>query len=387
MLCRYGAGLAVAAIAASLAAPVASLPSPPAKGLEPRGGLPTLPLCIPPFLTTPLTGQYPPSAVTTNQTGTDCTRYGNPPAREVGPIESPTGLLDLLTICTGKIVDITTYDGRVRKACFYANPASTKRRPLPLVVWLHPSLFPATLTFPLTGLGNAKESEPLNNEDDGAVGFSYILPFGRNTEHKYPFPDQVGLGWDNWYRNFDRKSKRLNVDVDFIDKAIALAKDHVPVDSRRVFMSGWSNGAAMAMIYALNTDGIAGTSVYSAPDPYRDSQDPCTQVPRPKFATPIQDSHNYCDLFGICTTGKYFYDDLRKRYPRLQNSLLVLDTLTAELKSRDDNAKCDPVCQSVCALTEGTIAHQRWPQSRNSDIFAFMRQHPLPRSRTWGAPS
>lgn len=158
--------------------------------------------------------------------------------------------------------------------------------------------------------------------------------------------------------------------VDFIDTAIALAKDRVPVDARRVFMSGWSNGAAMAMFYALNTDGIAGTSVYSAPD-HRDSQNPCTQVPRPKAATPTQDIYNYCDLFGISKTGKYFYDDLRKRGPRLPVSFLVVDTLTTELKSRDGDAKCDPVCQSVCGLTEGTIAHQCWPQTRNSDIFAL----------------
>lgn len=202
-----------------------------------------------------------------------------------------------------------------------------------------------------------------------------------------PVPDNAGVGWDNWYRNLDRSSKDLNADVDFLDKAIALAKSRVPVDNRRVFMSGWSNGAAMAFLYALNTDGIASASVYSAPDPYRDSEDPCTQTPYPRYATPTLDVHNYCDILGICTTGKYFYDDLRKRYPSLKQSLVVIDTLTAVVKSRDDSAKCDPVCQGSCAVTAGTVAHLRYPAARNADtIFSFLHDNPLPASGTWGAP-
>ena len=387
MLCSMGAAL-VPVLATLTAALAVSVAARPATQLETRDDLSNLGLCLPPILTSPLTGQYPASAVTTKQTGTDCTQYGDPPAKVVGPILSPTGLEDLVIICGGEIVDLTDYTGAPRKACLYVNPASTAQRPLPLVVWLHPSLVSTSLSFPLTGFDLARDSQRLNSDDDGAVGFSYLLPLGRNTEHKYQFPDNVGLGWDNWYRNLDRTSPDLNVDVDFLDKAIALAKARVPVDPRRVFMSGWSNGAAMALLYALNTDGIAGTSVYSAPDPYRDGVDPCTQAPHPTFATPTQDTHNYCDLVGICTTGKYFYDDLRVRYPRLKQSLVVIDTLTAASKSRDDDAQCDPVCQGTCFLTEGLLAHLRWPATRNNDtFFAFMRQHPLPRAGTWGPPS
>jgi hypothetical protein len=199
-----------------------------------------------------------------------------------------------------------------------------------------------------------------------------------------PVPDNDGLGWDNWYRNLDRSSKGLNADVDFIDKAITLAKKSVPVDSRRVFMSGWSNGASMALLYALNTKGIASASVYSAPDPYRDSQDPCTQPPYPIYATPTQDVHNYCDIIGICTTGQYFYTDLRKRYPTLPQSFVVIDTITTAVKSKDDSAMCDPLCQGACGLTEGTVAHLRWPSARNTDtFFTFFKNNPLPASGSW----
>lgn len=356
-----------------------SPPSPLVLSLEQRSN--QLPICIPPDIT----GQIPPSAVTTKQTGTDCTKYGDPPAQVLNDITSPDGLQDLATLCNGQIVNITDNLGEARKACLYINPASTKAKPLPLIVWLHPSLVSASLSWPLTGWDAVKTTQSLNNEDPTALGFSYILPFGRNTVHQYPIPDNVGLGWDNWYRNIDRTSNGLNADVDFIDKSIALAKKSVPVDTRRVFMSGWSNGASMALFYSLNTNGIASTSVYSAPDPYRDAQDPCTQVPYPLYKTPTQDVHNYCDLIGICTTGQYFYTNLKKRFPTLLQSFVVIDVITTAVKSRDTSAQCDPLCRGACALTEGTVAHLRFPTARNTDtFFAFFNSNPLPTSGTWG---
>ena len=56
--------------------------------------IPQLPVCIPPQLTSVITGQYPPSAVTTVQTGTNCNQYDDPPAQIVSDLESPDGLQD-----------------------------------------------------------------------------------------------------------------------------------------------------------------------------------------------------------------------------------------------------------------------------------------------------
>jgi hypothetical protein len=80
----------------------------------------------------------------------------------------------------------------------------------------------------------------------------------------------------------------------------------------------------MVLEYGLNTGCIAVVSVYSAPDPYRHGQDPCTQVPYPLFDTPTQDVHNYCDIVGGCTTGLYFYQDLHNRYPNHEQSFVVI---------------------------------------------------------------
>jgi hypothetical protein len=147
-------------------------------------------LCLPQALSA--LGQFPKSAVTTVQTGTDCTQYGDPPARIVSEAESPSGLEEWLQICKGEIVHMTDNDGTPRAACFYRNPNSTKAKPLPLLVWLNPSLVSATYSFPLTGIDEVRSTQSLNNEDPSRLGFSYILPFGRNTEHKYPFPDDKG---------------------------------------------------------------------------------------------------------------------------------------------------------------------------------------------------
>lgn len=143
-----------------------------------------IPLCVPPVVNGILTNRLPKSAVTTKQTGTNCNQYGNPPARVVNDIESPGGLQDLIQACSGKIVHITDNLGEDRVACLYINPASTKEKPLPLVVWLQTSLIGEVIAFPLTGWDLVKTTQPLNNEDPSVVGFSYILPIGRNTEHR-----------------------------------------------------------------------------------------------------------------------------------------------------------------------------------------------------------
>lgn len=192
---RITASCILIAAALLLSSAVSASPSPIVSGRAASGApLPKLPLCVPPELTSPLTGKYPKSAVTTVQTGKNCNKYGDPPAKILSPLESPDGLQEAIQICHGKIVTMSDNTGNRRTACFYANPASTSEKPLPLLVWLNPSIVSATFAFPLTGIDAVRQTQSLNNEDPSRLGFSYILPFGRNTVHQYPFPDNVGLG-------------------------------------------------------------------------------------------------------------------------------------------------------------------------------------------------
>lgn len=175
-------GLAIVAMA-FVAVTVHAAPQDIGSLLEQRSN--KLPICVPPRLTGAI-GKYPKSAVTTKQTGKNCSKFGDPPARVVGPLEGPTGLEDLIAICPGEIVSTTDNLGEKRHSCLYINPASTKDKPLPLLVWLNPSLVSASIAFPLTGIDAIKKTQALNNEDQSRLGFSYILPFGRNTIHQYP---------------------------------------------------------------------------------------------------------------------------------------------------------------------------------------------------------
>ena len=100
----------------------------------------------------------------------------------------------------------------------------------------------------------------------------------------------------------------------FVDEMIATGK----VDRQRIYVVGWSNGAAMALLYALNRPWVAAAAVYSAPDPFSALFDVCTQTPAAVAPAgdgqvqvfsprvPLMHVHNDCDIGGICPNGSRF---------------------------------------------------------------------------------
>lgn len=140
------------------------------------------------------------------------------------------------------VLNYTDWMGYKHTACLVPNPGSKPGRELPLVVWLNPSEVSAQNSFLFTQWQNLYTTQLLNNEDSSKIGFSFLLPEGRNTHHSYPAPDNEAVGWDNWYRNLDREDPHYNVDAAAIDNFIKQTKHIITVDSRRIFLSGWSNG-------------------------------------------------------------------------------------------------------------------------------------------------
>lgn len=49
----------------------------------------------------------------------------------------------------------------------------------------------------------------------------------------------------------------------------------------------------------------------------------------------MQNVHNYCDIIGTYTTGLYFYQDLRNRYPNYTQSFVVIDDSTTAIRGTD----------------------------------------------------
>jgi hypothetical protein len=309
-------------------------------------------------------------STSTPKTSTCSDKYGNQPAKRSASIN---GLLSNLNWCIEKAervnnIKFTDKNGEQRQACLFITPSI---KPLPLLVWLHASLLsPSSIV--LTNLINEAGTADLTGIKYGPIGYHLLVPLGRDTTHIYPPPDDQGLGWDNWYRNYNRSDPSLNVDVQTIDYFIDYVLNHrsdFKVDSSRVFMSGWSNGAAMALQYALNTPRIAAAAVYSAPDPYRDYKDPCSQTPKPTYFTPVLTLYNQCDVIGICQTGKAFIDDLNNRYANKLTAKVVIIDSFFQIKTT-----CHLNCNSILGL--GLIQHLRWPINLNDKVFFnFFRQH------------
>ncbi len=298
--------------------------------------------------------------------------YGNPPRPQTNSVDGTVfGLVNLCELLGGELLDdYTDSYGNPRFACLATPANATPESPLPLLVWVHPSLFPID-TVRVTDIPLKMNTADLSG-DPARPGFILLLPAGRDTEHFYPSVDSTGLGWDNWYRNLDRSSPNLNVDVATIDRYIAEAVGRGNVDTNRIYMSGWSNGSAMTILYALNTPGIAAAAVYSAPNPFGEFDDPCPQAPFATEATPIYHVHNDCDIFGICPGGAALFDTLVSGGLSPQSQDQIINTVLQPVDAC--NALCDP--GQPLGETLGSLNHVRWPLSWTDSMLQFLRDHP-----------
>jgi dienelactone hydrolase len=187
-----------------------------------------------------------------------CTPFGDPPATliESTPPTCPGGGARL-----GPWADP---DGTPRWACLW-KPSARSSRPRPLVVYLHPSLSTADGARTHTNLLSFIDRADLSG-DPTLAGFVLLAPQGRNTTHHYPPPDAKGTGWDHWYRQFSPTGDVTvngtlypeNVDAATLDHFIAELVATGGVDTRRIFLTGWSNGTSFAYEYALNRPGHRG---------------------------------------------------------------------------------------------------------------------------------
>ena len=184
-------------------------------------------------------------------------------------------------------------DGIDRYACLWMPKTESANSKLPMIVYLHPSLFGAGWTTQ-TNILDLQNTVSLS-DDPKKVGYIVLAPEGRNTTHYYPYPDNSGIGWDNWYRQLNpagdvkigNSTWRENADAATIDHFIAAEVATGQVETNRIYISGWSNGAAMGILYAVNRPNIAAAAVYSAPDPFGAFDDTCQQRP---VATPPTDN-------------------------------------------------------------------------------------------------
>jgi len=318
-----------------------------------------------------------------------CGPFGDPPR--------PMTLDPTQTTCAGgtSMPAWADADGTVRHACLWEPASASPTAPLPLIIYLQPSLFTADTVPVATNILSFQSTANVSG-DRARPGFIVVAPWGRSTEHYYPAPDDQGTGWDNWYRQFDPDSTfgamtyRENVDVaaidHFVDAELATGK----VDTRRIYVTGWSNGAAMGVLYALNRKRVAAAAVYTAPNPFEAFDDPCAQLPvgraprsdgeirvaNPRLA--LYHVHNACDIAGICPNGELMRAQLRHVHARVTD--VIIDG------SQQQVAACDPGCgtnpdanmsfqDDPRGFTEGTQNHTRWPDQWTASMLDFFRRH------------
>jgi dienelactone hydrolase len=319
-----------------------------------------------------------------------CGPYGDPSAAVFSEVKPNCGQGKLL----GPWKDADRID---RYACLYA-PARTSNRKLPMLVYLHPSLFSAGW-ITRTNLLDYQDSISLS-DDPKNVGYIVLAPEGRKTTHYYPFPDTRGIGWDNWYRQLNpagdvtigNTTWRENPDAAAIDHFIAIQITSGAVDANRIYLSGWSNGAAMAYLYALNRPNIAAVAVYSAPNPFGAFDDRCEQTPVAGTATnntqlqifnqtiPTMHIHNSCDTAGICPSSERLTTQLLAAGVSVED--VILDYRGRRVYACATSCGSNPnggmvLLSNPLGSAAGMFNHSQWPKSLTPEMLDFFRKHPL----------
>src|SRR6202008_4542674 len=112
----------------------------------------------------------------------------------------------------GEVLRWNDREDRPRLACLHVPKGASKQSKRPLVVFLGGSLFRTDYQGIINGLEALSKKADLTGDPE-RPGFIYLSVEGRDTAHFYPVPDSTGLGWDNWYRNFNRDDPALNLDA------------------------------------------------------------------------------------------------------------------------------------------------------------------------------
>ena len=324
-----------------------------------------------------------------------CSAFGNAP-RPHNALMTQAGYS--LVQCKGgsKLSGYTDTNGTPRQACFYDQPAATAERPLPLIVFLQASFAPLDGQLAKTGLIDLRLGADLNG-DPQRPGYLLLAPMPRFTTHYYPLPNSFSLGWDVWYRQFAAGTREVagvryptNVDFASVDHFVDRLLQSGRVDRRRIFLVGYSNGAATAVEYIQHRSQIAAAAIYSGPNPYAFLNDACPQRPVASVAVdngelqvsrsdaPIFHLHRDCDVYGSCPNVQ-----------AMQEQLIGLGTARAQTQTLDRTQQPTQACDAACGTDVqgspynlksrlvGTAGHNEWPDQWTGRMLQFLREHPL----------
>jgi hypothetical protein len=304
------------------------------------------------------------------------------------PIDTPTCKTDLGT--QDPILSwADSVTGATRYACSYRPPLASG--PLPLVVFFHPLGGSADDIYKRTGL---RDSAPLTNLGDGA-GFVLASDQGENLVSVSTDPS--GASHDFYYRNFTVDSGSINPDFRAADYLIDTLVTTEHVDTSRIYLMGWGEGAFFAEAYGIvrnvtPTPGgnrVAAAAVYAGADPFQtptSAEANCTLAHFPSTHLPIEIVHRACSLIA-CNGAESQVLGSPPGYD-VEDWLTALRTIDT-VPPTDQIIDVDGFGVDACAPTTGSIldcthavatelGNMTWPGGSVSSMLAFLKSHPLP---------
>ena len=232
----------------------------------------------------------------------------------------------------------------------------------PLFIYLHGSRATPDSLYTLgKSLFNLHDSYALS-DNPNVRGFFVLAPEGRRAT-PWESPTGTGFHWDEWYRN-----PESNLDVQAVDHFLDEVTAAEPIDPKRIYVFGWSNGAYMSALYGVwRSHRIAAIGQYAGADPW--SRTPCP-VPIPSGRqVPLVLLRNLCDALVPCSTTSDWIKTLtEKNWPFQYHNL----NLTGAITTADSN------CVQNCGRVRGIFEHVRWPKKEALEtMLHFMKEHPL----------
>ena len=165
----------------------------------------------------------------------------------VSPVAPTTPAQPFLAPESGSHVFTLTFDGMQRDYRLHVPPAASAGQPLPLVLNLHGATQNAQLEEITTDMNaNADQNGYLVAYPDGTRIAKVLTPD--------PVAKNAQYGWNAGQCCGLPVTKHIN-DVSFLLKVIADIATKTPVDLRRVYMTGISNGGMMAYAMAAEASG------------------------------------------------------------------------------------------------------------------------------------
>lgn len=289
-------------------------------------------------------------------------------------------------------------DGTTRYWCEY-RPLASRWSPRPLVIFLHGAYGEADNVYNSTSLRTKAITYPLAPLKPG---FILVSVQGRNLH--WPTADpRDGAHHDMFFR--DLGSPSSNPDVANVDAIIDGLVAEGVVDTRRIYIAGWSNGGFFAQLYGVArhrtpTPGgnrVAAVFGYTAADPFNNAieglEPSCQLDPYPTSPVPIKLISRACDIIACDADQAEHLSDAGMTITPGAVVEPWLDTLRdvvgadARWTIVDGLGNRTSRCRApaLCPLATASLNHIRWPDgvadgSGNDyelDVLWFFRSHPL----------